>query len=180
MLTISVGAADVYDEESGTFGTQGGVELQLEHSLVSLSKWEAIHEKPFLGSQTKTSEEMLSYIQCMCLDVNLPEDILHQLSQENVQEINGYIDRKMTATWFSEQPGTPKSREVITAELIYYWMTVFTIPFECETWHLNRLFTLIRICNVKQAKPKKMGRAEVARRNREINEQRKAQLGTKG
>jgi hypothetical protein len=87
----------------------------------------------------------------------------------------------MTATWFSESPGAPKSsREVITAELVYYWMTVFHIPFECETWHLNRLFTLIRICNLKQEKPKKMSRAEVAARNRELNAQRKAQLGTKG
>jgi hypothetical protein len=180
MLTITVGATGVYDEESGTFKTQGGVELQLEHSLVSLSKWEAIHEKAFLGSNDKSSEEVLSYVECMLLTPNPPEEILHQLSQENVQEINEYIDRKMTATWFSEQPGTPKSREIITAELIYYWMTVFSIPFECETWHLNRLFTLIRICNVKQAKPKKMSRAEVARRNRELNEQRKAQLGTKG
>lgn len=180
MLTITVGATGIYDEESRTFGAQGGVELQLEHSLVSLSKWEAIHEKSFLGVSSKTSEEVLSYIECMLLTINPPEEILHQLSQENIQEINGYIDRKMTATWFSEQPGTPKSREVITAELIYYWMTVFTIPFECETWHLNRLFTLIRVCNIKQAKPTKMSRSEVARRNRTINAQRKAQTGTSG
>jgi hypothetical protein len=86
----------------------------------------------------------------------------------------------MTATWFSDQPGAPKSREVITAEVIYYWMTVFNIPFECEHWHLNRLFTLIRICNIKQSKPEKMSRAEIARRNRELNAQRKAQLGTTG
>src|SRR4051812_45246710 len=180
MLTITVGATDVYDEESGTFGDQGGVELQLEHSLVSLSKWESIYEKPFLGSINKTSEEVFSYVECMILTPNPPEEILKKLSQENIQEINEYIDRKMTATWFSEQPGAPKSREVITAELIYYWMTVFTIPFECENWHLNRLFTLIRICNVKQAKPKKMSRAEAGRRNRELNAQRKAQLGTRG
>jgi hypothetical protein len=180
MLTITVGATDVYDEESGTFGDQGGVELQLEHSLVSLSKWESIYEKPFLGSINKTSEEVFSYVECMILTPNPPEEILKKLSQENIQEINEYIDRKMTATWFSEQPGAPKSREVITAELIYYWMTVFTIPFECENWHLNRLFTLIRICNVKQAKPKKMSRAEAGRRNRELNAQRKAQLGTNG
>jgi hypothetical protein len=90
------------------------------------------------------------------------------------------MDRKMTATWFSDQPGAPRSSEVITAELVYYWMTVFNIPFECETWHLNRLFTLIRIANIKQAKPKKMSRSEVAARNRELNARRKAQLGTRG
>jgi hypothetical protein len=94
--------------------------------------------------------------------------------------VNTYIDRKMTATWFSDQPSSPRTREVITSELIYYWMTVFNIPFECEVWHLNRLFTLIRICNVKQSKPQKMSRGEIARRNRELNTQRKAQLGTSG
>jgi hypothetical protein len=180
MLTITVGSTGVYDEETETFGAQGGVEIQLEHSLVSLSKWESMHEKPFLGATAKTSEEILSYVECMLLTPNPPEEILYKLSQENVEEINEYIDRKMTATWFSDQPGSPRTREVITSELIYYWMTVFYIPFECETWHLNRLFTLIRICNVKQAKPKKMSRAEASMRNRELNAQRKAQLGTNG
>jgi hypothetical protein len=181
MLTITVGAADVFDEGTQQFTTHGGTQLQLEHSLVSLSKWESIHEKPFLGEVEKSSDEVLSYIECMLLGEIPRGDFLTQLSEENFQQINAYIDAKMTATWFSEQPGAPKaSREVITSELIYYWMTVFHIPFECETWHLNRLFTLIRICNVKQSKPKKMSRGEIARRNRELNAQRKAQLGTKG
>jgi hypothetical protein len=180
MLTITVGADEVYDESSGTFGAQGGFELQLEHSLVSLSKWESEFEKPFLGKDAKTPEEVLAYVRCMLLTPNPPGDFLHKLSKENLESINVYMDRKMTATWFSEQPGAPKTREVITSELVYYWMTVFNIPFECETWHLNRLFTLIRIANIKQAKPKKMSRSEIAARNRELNAQRKAQLGTRG
>jgi len=180
MLTITVGGSDVFDESTDKFDTQGGVELQLEHSLVSLSKWESEFEKPFLGKEAKTSEEILEYVRYMLLTLNPPEDFLQKLSKENLEVINKYIERKMTATWFSDQPGAPSSREVITAELIYYWMTVFNIPFECETWHLNRLFTLIRICNVKQSKPKKMSRAEIAARNRELNAQRKTQLGTKG
>ncbi len=180
MLTIVIGSTDVFDEETQSFGVRGGDELQLEHSLISLSKWESIYEKPFLGTNEKTSEEILVYIKCMNLTVNPPEDFLTKLSQENFEKINAYIERKMSATWFSDQPGTPRSREIITSELIYYWMTIFQIPFECETWHLNRLFTLIRICNVKQAKPTKMSRTEQARRNRELNEQRKAQFGTKG
>jgi hypothetical protein len=180
MLTITVGATAVYDEGTGKFGAQGGFELQLEHSLVSLSKWESEFEKPFLGKGDKTTEETLTYIRYMVLTPNPPEDFLQRLSKGNLEDINTYIDRKMTATWFSEQPGTPGSREVITSELVYYWMTVFNIPFECENWHLNRLFTLIRICNIKQAKPKKISRAEIARRNRELNAQRKAQLGTTG
>jgi hypothetical protein len=180
MLEITVGATESFDEAQGVFVQDGGVVLQLEHSLVSLSKWEAIHEKAFLGDSPKTSEELLSYVKCMLLPTNPPGEFLHQLSETNLQDINAYLNAKMTATWFSEQPGAPRSREVITSELIYYWMTVFNIPFECENWHLNRLFTLIRICNIKQSKPKKMSRAEIAARNRELNAQRKAQLGTRG
>lgn len=180
MLIITVGAVDVYDESASQFAAQGGLELRLEHSLVSLSKWESEFEKPFLGKGDKTTEEILAYVRCMVLTSNPPEDFLQRLSKENLEAINQYVDRKMTATWFSDQPGPPASREVITSELVYYWMTVFQIPFECETWHLNRLFTLIRICNIKQAKPKKMTRAEAAARNRELNAQRKTQLGTRG
>jgi hypothetical protein len=180
MLTITVGAESTYDEETGTFGTQGGFELQLEHSLISLSKWEAIHEKAFLGPKEKTPEESLSYIECMLLSPNPPGDFLQKLSEENVEEINAYIERKMTATWFSDIEPKTRNQEIPTAELIYYWMTVFHIPFECEVWHLNRLFTLIRIASIKQDKPKKMSKAEMARRNRELNERRKAELGTKG
>jgi hypothetical protein len=180
MLTIVVGSTDSFNEETSEFTNIGGEILRLEHSLVSLSKWESIHEKPFLGTTSKTSEEILSYVKCMLLSENPPEKYLSRLSKENFEQINTYIDAKMTATWFSQAPGAPETREIITSELIYYWMTVFNIPFECETWHLNRLFTLIRICNIKSSKPKKMSRADVAARNRELNAQRKAQLGSKG
>lgn len=182
MLTLVLGATEGYNEETRSFTKQGGITLQLEHSLVSLSKWESIHEKPFLGESEKSTEEITSYVECMLLTENPPEDYLDSLSAEHYAEIETYIGKKMTATWFSELPGTPKPRnsEIVTSELIYYWMTAFKIPFACETWHLNRLFTLIRICNLKQEKPKKMSRAEVAQRNRTLNEQRKAQLGTKG
>jgi hypothetical protein len=180
MLTITVGATEIFDEETGTFGSHGGFELQLEHSLVSLSKWESIHEIPFLGPDQKTPEQLISYIECMVLTENPPGNFLDALSKENIDEVQTYIDRKMTATWFSEIEPQTKNREIITSELIYYWLTAFKIPFTCETWHLNRLFTLIRIASLKQDKPKKMSRAEIARRNRELNEQRKSQLGTKG
>lgn len=182
MLTLVLGATEAYNEETQAFTKQGGFTLQLEHSLVSLSKWEAIHETPFLGEGEKTAEEITSYVECMLLTKNPPEDFLDSLSSENYAEIENYISKKMTATWFSEYPGAPRPRnsEIVTSELIYYWMTAFKIPIECETWHLNRLFTLIRICNLKQETPQKMSRAEIARRNKELNERRKAQLGTKG
>jgi hypothetical protein len=181
MLAITVGATDVYDESTEKFGADGGFELQLEHSLVSLSKWESKFEKPFLGKDSKSPEEILEYVRCMVLTPNPPGDFLQKLSKENLEDINAYIERKMTATWFSElQPETRSRSETITSELIYYWMTAFNIPFECETWHLNRLFTLIRIANIKQSKPKKMSRSEIAARNREMNRRRREQFGTKG
>jgi hypothetical protein len=180
MLMITVPGKEVYDETSQEFATHGDVVLELEHSLVSLSKWESQYEKPFLGREDKTPDELMAYIKAMVLTPDVSDEILSKLSEENMLEINDYINAKMSATWFSEQPGSPKSREVVTSELIYYWMTMFQIPFECQYWHLNRLFTLIRICNVKQAKPKKMSRAEIAARNRELNAQRKKQLGTSG
>lgn len=179
MLKIVVGGSEAYDEASETFVIQGGTVVELEHSLVSLSKWESKFEKPFLGKVEKSTEEIMAYIEAMVLN-EIPPGILSRLSEGNVSEINNYIDAKMTATWFRDTPGAPASREVITAELIYYWMVSFQIPWEAQYWHLNRLFTLIRVCNLKNAKPQKMSKGEAARRNRELNQQRKAQLGTQG
>ena len=180
MLTIVVPGEEMFEETKEEFVTVGDITLDLEHSLVSLSKWESKYEKPFLGAKDKTTEEVLEYIKFMTLTPDVAPEVFNNLSEKNIEDINAYIDSKMTATWFSDPPGAPSSRDVITAELVYYWMITFQIPFECQFWHLNRLFTLIRVCNVKQAKPKKMSRAEMAARNRELNAQRKAQLGTSG
>lgn len=181
MLTIVIpGPTDMFDESSQEFVTKGDVTLDLEHSLVTLSKWESIYEKAFLGPHEKTREELIGYIKVMTRTREVPEEVFSRLSEDNITAINEYIDAKMTATWFSEAPGAPQSRDIITAELIYYWMITFQIPFECQNWHLNRLFTLIRVCNIKQAMPKRMTRGQIAARNRELNEQRRAKLGSKG
>jgi hypothetical protein len=180
MLTIVVPGIEMFDEATQEFVTRDDVTLELEHSLVSLSKWESMYEKPFLGKEEKKTEEVLEYVKMMTLTPDVPDQVFSKLSETNILAINAYIDAKMTATWFNEAPGAPPTREVITAELIYYWMISFQIPFECERWHLNKLFTLIRVCNIKSAKPKKMSRSEIAARNRELNAQRKKQLGTTG
>ena len=182
MLTIVVPEIELFDDETDEFTTLEAVTLELEHSLVSLSKWESKFEKAFLGKSEKTPQELLGYVQAMSLDPKVPEEVFHRLSEANVLAINAYIDAKMSAVHFHDQSQQPGSRETITAELIYFWMIQLKIPIEFQHWHLNRLFTLIRVCERKQrpAGTKTMGKHQLAQRNREINEQRRRDLGTTG
>lgn len=180
MLSITVPGDEFFDDSSQEFVTVGEVPLVLEHSLTSLSKWESLWEKPFLGKDEKSTEEINSYIQCMCLTPDVPPEVFARLSQRNLQEINEYLNAKMTATWFKEVTNTKASSEIITAELIYYWMVEFQIPFECQDWHLNRLFTLIKVVNIKRSPTKKMPRADLAAQRRELNAKRRAEMGSKG
>lgn len=184
MLTIIVPSADEYFDESlgenGEFVTPEGTPIELEHSLVSLSKWEMKWEKPFLSAVDKTNDETFSYIEAMLVTPNVPPELLQKLSPANITDVNNYINRKMTATWFSNADDSKKSTETITNELIYYWMIALNIPIECENWHLARLLTLIRVVNQKSSPPKKMGRAEAMQKQRELNAQRRAASGSAG
>lgn len=180
MLTITVPGIELFDEEHQEFKNSPGYVLDLEHSLVSLSKWESIYEKPFLGTAEKTTEEIFGYIIAMTLTPDVPSEVFNRLSNENLEAINKYLDAKMSATWFSETSKTNRNREIITSELIYYWMFTLRVPIECECWHLSRLFTLLRIYDVKNSKPKRLSRSEAAAQRRELNAQRKRQLGTNG
>jgi hypothetical protein len=180
MLKLTILGTEYFNEETETFESVGDLELELEHSLVSLSKWESKFQKPFLTAFTKTSEEVFGYIEAMILTPVYPENIVANFDQKNLDRINAYIESKESATTFGSMPERHGRGEIITSELIYYWMVAFNIPFECERWHLNRLFALIRICNIKNSKPKKMSRNEMAARNRELNARRRAELNTKG
>jgi hypothetical protein len=181
MLTVLVPLSDeeFFNEETQEFVDGETFELQIEHSLASLSKWESKFEKPFLDAQDKTYEETMWYIQAMTLTDNVPPEVFLRLSKANLDEIKSYIDAKMTATWFKAEP-TRRQTEIITAEIIYYWMVALNIPFECQHWHLNRLMTLVQVINQKNAPKKKMSTREVAARQRSLNEQRLAKLGTSG
>ena len=182
MLTLQIQPREFFDERKQEFINFEGCSLQMEHSLISLSEWEAKWKKPFLNKpESRTNEELLDYFRCMTITKNVNPLAFASLTQEHINTIVNYINDPMTATWFSED-GKPNKRptEIVTSELIYYWMIAQNIPFECRKWHLNRLLTLIRVCNVKNNPPKKMSKADIARRQRELNEQRKKKLGTKG
>ena len=154
--------------------------ITLEHSLVSLSKWESKWCKPFLSKADKTNEEIVDYFRCMTITQNVDPKTYYCLTQKNIQEITDYINAPMTATTITSRGPARKSREQVTSELIYYWMVAFRIPFECQKWHLNRLMMLIRICEIKNQKPKKRTQRDVLNEYAAINEANKAKFNTKG
>lgn len=180
MLPIHIPATEQWDETKQEFVSTKAITLQLEHSLVSLQKWESKWHKAFLSKKEKTAEETIDYIKCMTITQNVSDDVYSCLTQENINEINAYIENPMTATYFSDQDNNKTNRETITAELIYYWMIALQIPIECKKWHLNQLLTLIRVCNIKNQPPKKMSRREIMSRNAALNAARRKQMNTKG
>lgn len=180
MLKLIIPGGELFDEKTSTFIETEKAVIHIEHSLVSMSKWEAFFEKPFLSTKDKTHEEVLSYIRMMILESDVPPELVDRLSPENMLAIRDYIESPQSATTFGEMPEKKSRGEVVTTELIYYFMVAFNIPLECEHWHINRLFSLIRICNIKNSKPEKRSRSEIAKRNHELNAQRKAQLNTTG
>lgn len=180
MLQIYVPEKEMWDEKTETFLKTKSQTIQLEHSLISLSKWESKWCKPFFSKDDKTTEETIDYIKCMTITPNVEPYVYSFLTNEDIININDYISAPMTATWFSEDRHTSRSSEQVTSELIYYWMIALNIPFECQKWHLNRLLTLIRVCNIKNQPDKKMSKREILSRNAALNEARKKQMNTRG
>lgn len=179
MLEIIIPGLELYNEETNEFTCYDDVKLELEHSLISISKWESKWCKPFLDGKDKTLDEIVDYVRCMTISDNIKSDVYDRLTEENLVVINEYIGRPMTATTFNNEKKST-GREIITSEIIYYWMVSFNIPFECQYWHLNRLLTLIKVCNVKNNPPKKMSQKEILARNKALNDARKKELGTRG
>lgn len=179
MLLITVPGKELFDEATGEFFYIKEQILQLEHSLVSISKWESKWCKPFIHTTDKTYEEVIDYIKCMTITQNVNPLVYRCLTLDNVEEINKYINAPMTATTFSNYNGR-KNREIITSEILYYQMITLGIPFECQKWHLNRLITLIEVCSIKNQPPKKMSKNEIASRNAALNAARRKRLNSKG
>ena len=182
MLQLQVPiTVEYYDEENEVFIEPKYITLQLEHSLVSLSKWESKWNKAFFSKREKTPEEIMDYIKCMTITQNVKPEVYDCLSRENVLQIQKYIEAPMSATYFPEDKSGKPNRETVTSELIYYWMIALNIPFDpCQKWHLNRLLMLIRVCNVKNQPPKKMSKRDIMRRNSALNAARRNQLNTRG
>ena len=180
MLQITVQATEKYDEKTNTFIYSDEHVLQLEHSLVSISKWESRWHKPFLSKEEKTHEETIDYIRCMTITQKVPSSVYDNISHKNIQEVNAYIEDPMTATTITKDESAKFNRGIVTAEIIYYWMITLQIPVEFQKWHLNRLLTLIEVCNVKNGPEKKMTQQEIMARNRALNAKRRKEMNSKG
>lgn len=180
MLQITVPAMECWNENIQEFVNIKAQTLQLEHSLVSVSKWERKWHKPFFSKEPKTNDEVIDYIKCMTLTMNVSPETFMYLGDENIEKIKDYIDDPMTATTFSDDKNHGKNREQTTSELIYYWMISLGIPVEFEKWHLNRLLTLIRVCEVKNQPAKKVSRHEKAKQYAAMNAARRKKYNTRG
>lgn len=180
MLQIEIPSKEYFDEDTNEFVTIKGRKLLLEHSLISLSKWESKYHKPFMNKD-KTIEEFRYYIKCMSIDKNIDDIIYYNIDNSLINKIKEYIDDPMTATWFSSNGNdSSNNSEIITSEIIYYWMISLNIPLECEKWHLNRLLTLVRVCSIKNAPKKKMSKQDIYAQQKALNDKRRAEAKSKG
>ena len=178
-ISITVPGVESFDDSKQQFVYTEETVLVLEHSLVSVSKWESRYCKPFLSQDARTSEETINYVRDMTLTHGVDPMVYLAIPDSVLAEIGAYISSPQSATTITEV-GVKPTRQVITSELIYYWMVALTIPFECENWHINRLLMLIRVCNAKNSTKDKVNRADLLARNRRLNEERKALYGTNG
>ena len=181
MLQINIPISpEGWDEKKREFIEPKTVTLQLEHSLISISKWESKWHKPFISKKEKTLEETIDYIKCMTLTQNVKPEVYDHITNEIIEQINEYVGDSMTATTFSNRGNKGSNREILTNEVLYYDMITYGIPFECQKWHLNHLITLIRVCAEKNNPGKKMSKSQVMSRNAALNAARRKKLNSKG
>lgn len=184
MLKVHIPSTELYVAKTNSFIEIKEKELTLEHSLISVSKWESVWHKPFLTIDKKSREETLDYIRQMCIGYQPTDAELLSIPQSEIVKVNNYISNPMTATTFHEYEksnrGPHGGSQKITSELIYYWMIGYNIPFECEKWHLNRLLVLIKICSIKTGKQKPMSKNAIREQNRQLNDMRRKALNTSG
>lgn len=179
-LVLTIPEREFYDDRTGRFVSTKKTTIQLEHSLLSITKWESKWHKPYLSKAQKTEEEALDYIRCMCIGKDIDPNVFRAITSKQAKMIADYINDPMTATTIKRKDTRP-SREIITNELVYFWMTSFSIPFDpCEKWHFNRLMTLIEIASIKNQPPKKMSKRQAAQERSALNAQRRAKYNTHG
>ena len=183
MLRLTIPAAEMWDDQTETFSYAKEQTIQLEHSLVSLSKWESKWGKAFLTKANKTYEETIDYIKCMTITQNVDPNSYYRLTKKQIDEVNRYIEAPMTATtvsFYEDKKGGRGGREIVTSELIYYWMIALNIPFECQKWHLNRLLMLVKVCNAKNQPPKKMSQRDTMAHYAALNAARRKKHNSRG
>lgn len=180
MLHITIPAVEQWDEINEQFIHTKEQKLVLEHSLVSLSKWESKWCKPFLSKQEKTQEEIIDYVRCMTITQNVDPNVYKYLTRETLKQINDYIDAPMTALQFNDGETKTGKNQKITGEIIYYWMIAFNIPSEYQKWHLNKLMALIKVCDRKNRPKKKRSQKDKISQFAALNAARRKQLNSKG
>lgn len=182
MLELVIQGDEGFNEATGEFEYTKNVSLQMEHSLISIAKWEAKHHKAYLSrKRDKTYEEMIDYFRCMTINKNVDPSVYYRISKEQMVEIEHYINDPMTATYMPQDDDSPGGvSDTITAELIYYWMISYNIPPDYRRWHINQLMALINVCSRKNSPPKKRSTEAIQRRNARLNAERRARLNSKG
>lgn len=180
-ITITIPAGQLYSESENRFYKVEETTVELEHSLVALSKWESKWHKPFLTKDQKTRAEVIDYFRCMCLTPSIEPLVFNAIKDREFVRIMKYIDDPMTATTITHHSSTKRGNTgTVTSELIYYWMGEYNISKECEWWHINRLFKLIEITSVKRQPEKKMSKRDIAAQNKSLNAMRRARHGSRG
>lgn len=181
MLELHISETELWDPVSEKFLLVKEQSLPLEHSLLSISKWEEKWHKPMplINNERLSGDEFLDYVRCMTISRN-PDPLVYRcITAREVEAIMAYINDPHTATWFGNEKSGGNDKRPLTTELIYHLMFAFGVSKECEKWHLNRLMTQLRV-EYEESKPsKKKTPAEIAERHRMLNAKRRAEARAK-